>query len=121
MDVTPHQGGVFCPRSRPEATEQTDKTRWRDSQHGEHEHANEQQAILAERRQRLGQQHYDDRSNQRSAYRVDAADHDDEHKQDPLEERKRIRADEVCDPREDATSDACCRSRDSETRWRGSR
>jgi hypothetical protein len=49
MDVTPHQGGVFCPRFRPETTEQTDKSRWRDSQYGEHEHANEQQAILAER------------------------------------------------------------------------
>ena len=47
-------------------------------------------------------------------YGVDATDHDYEQKQDELEERKRIRADEVCDRCEDATSDAGYCRRDSE-------
>src|ERR1700756_1014001 len=114
MHVTPHQGCVFYARLRPEAIEQTNKSCWRDPQHDEHEDANEQQAILTECGECLRQQYDDDRSNQWSAYSVDATDHDHEQKQDRLEERKRIRADEVCDGCEDATSHARHRSRDSE-------
>ena len=86
-------GSSGCGASKPPRHRSGDAAR-RVQEHREQQHAEQQHPILGEARQRLGQADDDGRADHRPVGALGAADNDDQHEQDRLEERERARRDE---------------------------
>ena len=111
---------LFCKRVAllpgQNARDQPDQARRREPQHGQHQHADEQEPVLAERREQFRQQHHDQGADDRTEHAIGAAQHHDQEEQDRLKERKGFRADEIADRSIDAAGQAGRDRRNAERR-----